>query len=128
MAISEPQMSEIPVTHLESAATGTGAGEIRRGMHAFVAAHVVDEGAGQEIDRRVEQMLSLVSAHAGSGAPGARLVLVADVTADDVQIVLRTVPGQSRPSGHEATQPVGGLELWVSFPRADEPASGPPTH
>jgi hypothetical protein len=121
-------MTEIPVTHLESAASGHGAGEIRRGMHAFVEAHVVDEGTGQEIDRRVDQMLSLVSAHARSGAPGARIVLVADVTADDVQIVLRTVPGQRRSDGHGATQPVGGLELWVSFPRADEPASARPAN
>lgn len=121
-------MTEVPVTHLESPASEHGAGEIRRGMHAFVEAHVVDEGTGQEIDRRVEQMLSLVSAHARSGDPGARIVLVADVTPQDVQIVVRTVPGQSWSGWHEAMQPVGGLELWVSFPRADEPASARPVN
>ncbi|HEX4011896.1 MAG TPA: hypothetical protein VHX62_17875 [Solirubrobacteraceae bacterium] len=110
-------MSEIPVTHFESAATGRGAAAIRRGVHAFVAAHVIDSGTGEEIDRRVEQMLSLASAHARSAATGARIVLVADVTADDLQIVLRAVPEQGGASGRDAMQPLGGLEFWVSFRR-----------
>jgi hypothetical protein len=45
-----------------------------------------------------------------------RIAVIADVMPGDVQLVLRLCPGLLS-SWEDGPEPIGGFELWISFPR-----------
>ena len=107
-------MANVPAARFEDTATEQGSQGILRAVGDFVAAYGVDAADRDQIARTLAVVLA---AAAGHGAPSARIAVTADVMPGDVQVVL-TVSAQTPPVGQEGGDPVGGLELWISFPRA----------
>ncbi len=107
-------MANVPAARFEDTATEQGSQGILRAVGDFVAAYGVDAADRDQIARTLAAVLAAAAGHA---APSARIAVTADVTPGDVQVVL-TVSAQTPPVGPEGGDPVGGLELWISFPRA----------
>jgi hypothetical protein len=105
-------MTDVPAAQFDELATEQGSRGILDDVGAFVEAHGVDPIDREEIAHALAAILCVVAGH-GSSRADARIAVVADVMPADVQLVLRLCRGDE--SMQE--QPVGGLELWISFPR-----------
>jgi hypothetical protein len=108
-------MTEVPAARFEDAATQQGSRDILHGVDAFVESYGVDAVDRGQIEHTLAAFLCVAAGHA-SPRRDARIAVIADVMPGDVQLVLRLCPGSEslREEGNEA---VGGLELWISFPR-----------
>ena len=108
-------MTDVPATRFESTATKQGGQDIVQHLGAFVGAHGVGPIERGQIANTLTAFLGLAAGHASS-LRDARLAVVADVMPEDVQLVIRLLLGdgsaEAAGGGH-----VGGLELWISFPR-----------
>jgi hypothetical protein len=109
-------MTRVPAARFEEAATERGSSGILHDVDAFVQAYGVDPVACDWIAHTMAVALGLAGRHASPRA-GARIAVVADVMPGDVQLELRVCPG-AWSLWEEGRVPVGGLELWISFPRA----------
>lgn len=108
-------MTNVPAARFEETATQEG----RQGLLDSVGTFV--EGCGIEtIDReRIAATLTVILAVAAGHASSRddmRITVVADVMPADVQLVLSLCP-RSLSAGEGGADSIGGLELWVSFPR-----------
>lgn len=109
-------MLDVPAARFEDSADERGRQAILRSVDAFVTTHGVDGDVRDQIAAALTVSLETASTHAVVRA-GAWLGVTADVMSGDVQLVLRLCDGRS-PTGDD-DDPVGGFELWMSFPRVD---------
>jgi hypothetical protein len=112
-------MTYVPAARFEDAATQQGSMGILHGVGDFVETYGVDPVGRGEIERTLAAILCVAAGHA-SWRTHARIAVVADVMPGDVQLVLRLCPGD-RSLWERDDEPVGGLELWISFPRDCSP-------
>jgi hypothetical protein len=108
-------MSDVPAGRFEAMATEGGCRGILRGVGAFVGAYGVDPGECAVIAHTMAALVGAAGGHPSARA-AAHIAVVADVMPGDVQLVLRVCPGEWS-LWEEGGAPVGGLELWISFPR-----------
>jgi hypothetical protein len=108
-----PDMTEVPAARFEDTASEQGSRDILDDVGAFVKASGVGPIGRRQIADMLETILGAAAGHASSRAD-ARIAVVADVMPDDVQLVLRLYPGAL---WEDVAEPVGGLEMWISFPR-----------
>lgn len=108
-------MAIVPAARFEDSATERGSWGILHGVGAFVEAYGVDPIARDWIAHTMAVVLGFAGEHAPARA-GARIAVIADVMPRDVQLLLRVCPGEWS-LWDEGTVPIGGLELWISFPR-----------
>jgi hypothetical protein len=108
-------MSGVPAARFEDTATERGSRSILDAVGAFVEAYGVASGGRGEIEHTLDAILGLAAGHASSRGD-ARIAVVADVMPSDVQLVLRLWAGDPSPWEQDDAQ-IGGLELWISFPR-----------
>ena len=108
-------MRNVPAARFEETATEQGSQGLLDSVGTFV------EGCGIEaIDReRIAATLTVILAVAAGHASSRddmRIAVIADVMPADVQLVLRLCPKSLSPE-EDGADPIGGLELWMSFPR-----------
>jgi hypothetical protein len=108
-------MTDVPAARFEETATKQGSRGLLDSVGTFV------EGCGIETidrDRIARTLTALLGVAAGHASPreDMRLAVVADVMPCDVQLVL-SLCSASRLPGGDGADPIGGLELWISFPR-----------
>jgi hypothetical protein len=108
-------MTGIPAARFEDTATKRGSRSILDRVGAFVEAYGVASPGRGEIEHTLDAILGVAAGHASPRAD-ARIAVVADVMPSDVQLVLRLWVGDPSP-WEEGDAQVGGLELWISFPR-----------
>jgi hypothetical protein len=108
-------MTVVPVERFEDAASERGSRGIVRSVGAFVKAHGVDAIGREQIARTLASVLDVATGHA-SPREEARIAVVADIMHDDVQLVLRLYQS-GEPFTQDSEGPIGGFELWISFPR-----------
>ena len=108
-------MTGVPAARFEDTATERGSRSILDRVGAFVEAYGVASRGRGKIAQTLDAILGVAAGHAASRA-GARIAVVADVMPSDVQLVLRLWVGDSSPWEDGGAQ-LGGLELWISFPR-----------
>lgn len=108
-------MTDVPAARFEDTATEQGSRGLLDSVGAFVEAYGVDAIDRDQIAHTLASILGVAAGHASSHAE-ARIAVTADVTPGDVQLVLRLCPGQPSCWG-DGVDPIGGLELWISFPR-----------
>ncbi len=106
-------MTEVPAARFEETATEQGSRGLLDDVGAFVEAYGVGPTDRHHIADTLAAILGVAAGHA-SARSDARIAVVADVMPDDVQLVLRLCPGAL---WEDVAGPVGGLELWISFPR-----------
>jgi hypothetical protein len=108
-------MTEVPAARFEGAATDGGSRGILSRVSDFVQAYGVDSVDRERIAQTLSAFLGLAARHA-SPRSDARIAVIADVMPEDVQLVLRLCPAGTL-GGIDGRDAVGGLELWISFPR-----------
>jgi hypothetical protein len=108
-------MTEVPAARFEDTATERGSEGILRRVGAFVEAYGVDSVDRAQIAHTLAAVLDAAAAHASRRAD-ARIAVIADVMPSDVQLLMRLSPGSPSLWG-DGGEPVGGFELWISFPR-----------
>jgi hypothetical protein len=116
-------MTDVPAARFQDTATDQGRRELLRSVAAFVQAHGVDAEDRGQIADTLAVILRMASGHASSRCD-VDIAVVADVTADDFQLELRLRPGTPVRQS-DAGERVGGLELWISFPRGRALVSNP---
>jgi hypothetical protein len=108
-------MTNVPAARFEDTATEEGSRGLLDSVGAFVESYGVDAIEREQIADTLATILRVAEGHASS-RDDVRIAVIADVMPGDVQLVLRLCPGLlfSREDGAE---PIGGFELWISFPR-----------
>ena len=106
-------MVEVPAARFEDTATQQGSQEIVRGVGDFIAAYGVDAADRDQIAQTLTAVLATAAGHA---SPCARIAVTADVMPFDVQVVLSLI-AETPSAPPEGVGALGGLELWISFPR-----------
>jgi hypothetical protein len=107
-------MTSVPAARFEDSATEQGSRGLLDSVGTFVAAYGVDAIDREQIAHTLTSILCVAAGHA-SPRDDMRIAVTADVMPGDVQLVLRLCPGSL--SGEESAEPIGGFELWISFPR-----------
>jgi hypothetical protein len=107
-------MTDVPAARFEDLATERGSRGILDAVSAFVERYGVAPVDRARIRHTLTAILGVAAGH-GSSRTDSRIAVVADVMPGDVQLVLRL-------SGDDTTrpleqEPLGGLEMWISFPR-----------
>jgi hypothetical protein len=108
-------MTNVPAARFEETATEQGSRGLLASVGTFVETYGVDAVDREQIAHTLAAILGVAAGHA-SAPDDVRIAVTADVMPADVQLVLRLCPGGASSSA-DGADPIGGLELWISFPR-----------